>query len=211
MNKYEIGIVDDHQLFAKSLSLLLDSFDRFTVTIDATGGEELQRRLNQMPRVPDIILLDVNMPGMGGITCASWISEQFPAIRIAALTSNDTDTAVTGMIRAGCCGYLLKNTHPNELEKALTAIAEKGYYNSDSNIDFKRLLRNEEKHAAISDRERKFLQYSATEFTYHHIAMLMNISRRSVETLRANMFGRLGVQNRAAMVLEAVRRGWVDL
>lgn len=209
--KYEIGIADDHQLFSKSLSLMLESFSHFTVTVDVTSGEELQRRLPQMPRQPDIILLDVNMPGMSGIECAAWLAEQYPAIKVAALTINDTDMAVLAMIRAGCCSYLLKNTHPNELERALTSIAEKGYYNSDHTINFKKLLRSSENYAGLTDLERQFLQYACSDFTYRQIAMLMKLPARTIETYRMNVFQKLQMQSRTGMAMEAIRRGLVEL
>jgi DNA-binding NarL/FixJ family response regulator len=209
--KYKIGIVDDHQLFSKSLTVLLEGFKHFVVTIDVPGGHELQQRLAAMPDPPDIILLDVNMPGMSGVACAEWLTKHYPAIKVAALTMNDTDSAVLAMIKAGCCSYLLKNTHPNELERALTEIAEKGYYNSDSNINFKRLIRTDENYAGITEAEKKFLQYACTDFTYRRIAMLMNVSNRTVETYRASVFVKLNVQSRTGMAMEALRRGLVEL
>lgn len=209
--KYEIGIVDDHQLFSKSLTVLLESFKNFVVTIDVTDGLGLQKSLQALSRPPDIILLDVNMPVMGGIECAQWLTDNYPTIKVAALTMNDTDAAVLAMIKSGCCSYLLKNTHPNELERALTAIAEQGYYNSDSNINFKRLIRSNDNYAGITEAEKKFLQYACSDFTYHHIAILMNVSDRNVESFRASLFSKLNVQSRTGMAMEALRRGLVEL
>jgi DNA-binding NarL/FixJ family response regulator len=209
--KYQVGIVDDHLLFSKSLTLMLESFTHFTVTIDVTSGEELQRRLSQMPQQPDIILLDVNMPNMGGVECATWLADNYPAIKVAALTMNDTDMAILAMIKAGCCSYMLKNTHPNELERALTYIAEKGYYNSDNNINFKKLLRLHDDYAGLTELEKKFLQFACSDFTYRQIAMLMNVSTRTIETCRMNVFHKLNVQSRTGMAMEALRRGLVEL
>ena len=81
--KYEVGIVDDHQLFSKSLTLMLESFTNFTVTLDVSSGKELQRRLVQLPQQPDIILLDVNMPSMSGVECATWLAAHYPTIKVA--------------------------------------------------------------------------------------------------------------------------------
>ncbi len=207
--KYKVGIVDDHQLFAKSLAMMLESFNDFTVTILVTSGPMLQQQLLNPASVPDIILLDVNMPDMSGIECAQWLSDNYD-IKVAALTMNDTDTAVLGMIKAGCCSYLFKNTHPNELEKALLEIMHAGYYNSDSNINFKRLIRADAS-LKITAMEKEFLQYACSDYTYAKIASVMKVSPRTVESYRCNMFAKLNVQSRTGMAMEAVRRGLVLL
>src|SRR5450759_2174707 len=126
--KITVGIVDDHQLFLKSLGLMLSGFDNYTVTIEALSGKELQQKMQAAETFPQIILLDVNMPVMDGIETAKWIHAHYPDIKLVALSVNDTEKAIIGMIRAGCCAYLLKDIHPNELEKALDEINSKGYY-----------------------------------------------------------------------------------
>lgn len=209
--KYAVGIVDDHRLFSNSLTLMLESFSLFCVTLDVNSGEQMQQRLATIEDKPDIILLDVSMPGMSGIECARWLATHYPLIKVAALTMNDTDAAVLAMIQAGCCSYLLKNTHPNELERALTQIAEKGYYNANSDINFKKLVRTAGNYAGITEPERQFLQYACTDFTYRHIAALMNVSNRTVESYRASVFAKVKVQSRTGMAMEALRRGLVDL
>ena len=209
--KYEVGIVDDHQLFSKSLGMMLDSFPNFSVSIDVTSGEQLQQRLKVISHLPDIILLDVNMPVMSGIECAAWLTQHYPAIKVAALSMNDTDNAVISMVKAGCCGYLLKNTHPNELEKALLEIAAKGYYNADSSINFKRLIRSDADAVQLTDTERKFLQSACSDLTYRHIAGLMHVTERTIETYRVSLFAKLQVQSRTGMAMEALRRGLVEL
>jgi DNA-binding NarL/FixJ family response regulator len=139
--KTTIGLVDDHQLFLKSLHLMLDSFQVYEVVVEALHGEDLKQKLKSCPTAPDIMLVDVNMPVMDGVATSKWLSEQFPEMKLIALSMNDTDTAIIDMIKAGCCAYLLKDTHPNELEKALHEVVVKGYYNADaSNINFRRLL-----------------------------------------------------------------------
>ena len=124
--KITVGIVDDHQLFLKSLGLMLSGFDNYTVTIEALNGKELQQKMQAAEILPQIILLDVNMPVMDGVETASWLHTHYPDIKLVALSVNDTDKAIISMIRAGCCAYLLKDIHPNELEKALDEINKIG-------------------------------------------------------------------------------------
>jgi DNA-binding NarL/FixJ family response regulator len=208
----KIGLLDDHQLFLKSLSLMLLSFKKYTVVIEALNGKELQEKIKQLNDLPDIILIDVNMPVMGGVETAVWLHEQYPQIKLVALSMNDSDKTIIDMIKAGCCAYLLKDTHPNELEKALEEIAAKGYYNADvSNINFRRLLQAEKEALALSEREKEFLKLSCSDMTYKEIAQLMHVSERTVDGYRESLFLKLKVQSRVGMALEAIRKELVKL
>jgi DNA-binding NarL/FixJ family response regulator len=124
--KITIGIADDHQLFLKSLALLINSFPGFEVTLEALNGERLLQELAVTPVLPDILLLDVNMPVMDGPQTTTKILAAYPGTRIAALSMKADDTTIIRMLKAGSCAYLLKDIHPDELERALTEIAAKG-------------------------------------------------------------------------------------
>src|SRR4249919_1742685 len=139
-----LGIADDHQLFLKSLSLLISSLEDFTIIIEAMNGKDLIEKLEIKKKEPDIILLDVNMPVMDGRQTAEYLSTKYPAIKLVALSMKDDDATIISMIKAGCCAYLLKDIHPEDLNKALHEIHKKGYYNSDaSNINYRRLLQHQ--------------------------------------------------------------------
>ncbi|HWH63779.1 MAG TPA: LuxR C-terminal-related transcriptional regulator, partial [Ginsengibacter sp.] len=113
---------------------------------------------------------------------------------------------------AGCCAYLLKDTHPNELEKALNEIYTKGFYNADaSNINFRRFLELEKELIKINEKEKTFLQFACSDMTYREIAAKMNVSERTVEGYRENLFHKFNVQSRVGLVLEAIRREMVSL
>ncbi len=161
---------------------------------------------------PEIILIDVNMPVMDGVAVASWLSKEFPLIKPAALSQNDSDKAIISMIKAGCCAYFLKDTHPEELNKALDEIYNKGYYNAEvSNINFRRLLQFEKDALSISEKEKIFLQYSCSDMTYKQIAAQMNLSERTIDGYRESLFQKLNVQSRVGMALEAIRKELVKL
>ncbi|MGH2648998.1 MAG: response regulator, partial [Ginsengibacter sp.] len=162
--KIKIGIVDDHQLFLKSLVLMLQSFKNYDVVIEASNGKKLQEKIETKKSIPEIMLVDVNMPVMDGIETVTWLNENYPTIKLVALSQNDGDRAIIGMLKAGCCAYLLKDTHPNELEKALNEIYVKGFYSADaSNINFRRFLQLEKESIRITEKEKKFLQYACTD------------------------------------------------
>ncbi len=212
--KITIGIADDHQLFLKSLSILVESFKTFTILVDALNGEMLLKRLETLKDLPDLILLDVNMPVLDGPATAKIISEKYPRIKLVALSMKDDDTSVINMIRAGCCAYLLKEIHPNELEKALNEVYKTGYYNADiSNLRYRRLLthQKEEEELHLTDREREFLKLACSDLTYRQIADKMHLSERTIDGYRESLFQKLSVQSRVGMVLEALRRNLVSL
>lgn len=210
--KINIGVVDDHQLFLKSLSSLLQSFPTFDVILEATNGESLLQKLQTISALPDVLLLDVNMPIMDGPASARIISARYPTIKLVALSMKEDDTSVIAMIKAGCCSYLLKDIHPDELERALLEINDKGYYNADLvNINYRRLLLRTEEKIIFSERERTFLKLACSDLTYKQIAQEMHLSERTIDGYRETLFEKLSVQSRVGMVLEALRRNLVTL
>ena len=210
--KIKIGIVDDHQLFLKSLALMLQSFNNYDVVIEASNGKNLQEKIENQKSIPEIMLIDVNMPVMDGIATATWLNENYPTIKLVALSQNDGDRAIISMLKAGCCAYLLKDTHPNELEKALNEIYAKGFYNADaSNINFRRFLQLEKESLHITEKEKKFLQLACSDITYKQIAEKMNLSERTIDGYRESLFQKFNVQSRVGLVLEAIRRELVSL
>ena len=130
--KIKIGLVDDHQLFLRSLSLMLETLSNFEVVVEALHGQDLQRKLETKKELPDLMLIDVNMPVMDGIETTAWLQQHHPSIKLIALSMNDNDNAIIKMFKAGCSAYLLKDVHPTVLEKALHQVYVKGYYNADA-------------------------------------------------------------------------------
>ena len=212
--KVSIAIVDDHQLFLRSLALMLSGFDHYAVTIEALNGKDLQQKIKIAAVPPQIILIDVNMPVMDGMETTAWVHKNYPGIKLVALSVNDSDKAIIGMIRAGCCAYLLKDIHPVELEKALDEIHNKGFYNADAgNINYRRLMMYEDKNDPlyITEKEKQFLQFACTEMSYKQIADLMSVAERTIDGYRDSLFLKFGVHSRVGLVLEAIKRELVRL
>jgi DNA-binding NarL/FixJ family response regulator len=212
--KVTIGLADDEQLFVKSLATLINTFGRFNTVLDALNGEDLLKKLERTAPKPDIILLDVNMPEMNGPAAAREIQKRYPAIRLVALSTKDDDTTIISMLKAGCCAYLVKDIHPDELEKALEEVITKGYYNADAvNINFRRLLLHGDKSGElkISEREMTFLRLACTDLTYKQIASQMGLAERTIDGYREALFEKLNVQSRVGMAMEAIRRKLVEL
>jgi DNA-binding NarL/FixJ family response regulator len=212
--KTTIGLVDDHQLFLKSLSLMLESFGNYEVIVEAINGKDLQQKMGSGKKVPDIMLIDVNMPVMAGVETCKWLNTTYPAMQLIALSMNDKDQSIIDMFKAGCCAYLLKETHPTEFEKALQEVQTKGYYNADlKNTDFRRLILKAGAKPAInlSAKETIFLSYVCSELTYKQIAAEMHMSERTIDGYREALFEKFNVQSRVGLCLEALRKGYVSL
>ncbi|TAG62615.1 MAG: DNA-binding response regulator, partial [Runella slithyformis] len=127
MTKTTIAIVDDHELMAKALSGLVQKYEEYEVLYEVSNGQELLERIRQN-NVPDVVLLDINMPVMNGFETALWLKNNHPHVKVLALSMNDREESIVGMLRNGARGYLLKGCKPSELKQALDAIVQKGFY-----------------------------------------------------------------------------------
>lgn len=206
-----IGLVDDHQLFMKSLSLMLETLGQYEIVLEALNGTELQQKMPLLESPPDIMLIDVNMPVKDGVETSRWISEQYPAVRLIALSMNDREQAIINMFKAGCCAYLLKDCHPAELEKAIREVMEKGYYNAGiGQLSIRKLLaKNDE--ITLTAKELQFLKLACSELTYKEIADRMHLTERTIDGYRETLFRKFNVVNRVGLCLEALRKEFVSL
>lgn len=208
-----IGIVDDQKLFVSSLCALIKEFDDFEVIVEATDGKELLQKLKLLLSMPDIILVDVQMPLMDGPAVVSAIAADYPGIRTVALSMKDDDQSILKMLRAGCSGYFSKDMHPKELEKALTEIYQTGFYNGDLiSIHSRRLLKAPDKNLEViklTEREKEFLQHACSDCSYKEIAAKMFLSVKRIDDFREKLFLELEVKSRTGMVLEAIRKNLV--
>jgi len=210
--KINIGLVDDHVLFSKSLATLLHTFDGFEVVVDARNGVELLEKCRSLKPLPDIMLIDVEMPVMNGPQTAKALREKYPEMRLVALSMNDNDGSVINMVRAGCCSYLLKDSSPEILEQALREVYINSYYNSEiHNNSLGKLLITYQHATPLSDSEIEFLKLAGSELSYREIANVMSLSERTIDGYRSSLFDKLKVQSRTGMVLEAMRRGLIKL
>jgi DNA-binding NarL/FixJ family response regulator len=208
-----VGLADNDQLFLKSLGMLINSFDGFEVLTMATNGQVLVDTLKKLDPVPDLLLLDVNMPVKDGVQTAQEVRELVPTAKMIALSVNDSDGTVIRMVRSGCCAYLLKDMDPGEFQQALIEVHERGYYNGDLfNRNARHLMRKAaEVPVTLNAREKAFLQLASTDLTYKQIAAQMYLSERTVDGYRETLFEKFNVQSRVGMVLEGLRREYISL
>ncbi|MCM5663308.1 response regulator [Galbibacter mesophilus] len=214
MKKYSIAIVDDHSLFAKSLISLVDSFDNYKVIFNATNGKNFIEELEKHS-LPDIVLMDINMPLMNGIETMEWLKENHPQQKVIALSMDDSEETIIKMLRMGAKGYLLKDIHPEIFQNALDDVIHKGFYYSDritnkllDNIDKKETDPNEVK---LKEREVEFLKLACTEMTYKEIAAEMCLSPKTIDGYRESLFDKLEVRSRIGLVLYGIKNKMVEM
>jgi two-component system, NarL family, invasion response regulator UvrY len=211
----QLGIVDDHALMRKALVKFVSSFEEYTVLLEAANGKEMTGQI-QKQVIPDIILLDINMPIMDGYETANWLRRHHPHIKILALSMNGDEASIIRMLRLGAKGYITKNADPEELKLALDSVLKKNFYLSDyiSGKIISGLNKDVDKQEgviAITEKEKEFLQHVCSEMTYREIAAQMCISPRTVEDYRQSLFDKMNVRTRVGIVLYAIKHELVEL
>src|SRR6478736_201187 len=128
---FKIAIVDDHILFRKGLISLIEILSKdYVILFEADNGLDLQRKID-VANLPDIVLMDVNMPEMDGFASIQWLKEKHPSVKILVLSMIEKEETIVRMLKMGVKGYLCKDVEPKELDEALTALANKGFYYTD--------------------------------------------------------------------------------
>lgn len=213
--KHTIVIVDDHILIAKALSSILANFEQFEVLYECENGKELMERCNHKNNIPDLVLLDISMPIMNGFETAEWLKKEHPEVLVMALSMQDDEQSLIKMVKSGAKGYLLKNVHPTELEKALNHLIKLGYYYPDwaASKVFASLRKDvdaDEEEDFLTEREKRFLRFTTTDMPYKEIADQMGCSTRTVESFRDSLFEKLEVKSRVGLAVYAIRNGFAD-
>ncbi|GAC1312730.1 MAG: response regulator transcription factor [Mucilaginibacter sp.] len=200
-----IAIVDDHTLFRNGVAALMSEFEELNVVFEAENGEQLQQMLVKHP-LPQVILMDINMPVMDGYAATKWVKETYPGIKVLALSMFEDDKAVIRMIRCGAGGYVLKESRPSELLEAIKTIAEKGVYiNEMVSGKLIRSVSGKEDLPTFTVKELEFLKLSCSELTYKEIADQMFVSPRTVDNYRESLFQKLNLKSRTGLVLYAIQ------
>lgn len=211
MKPVRLAIVDDHKLFRRGLVELLEKRKTCEVIWEASNGIEVMKKMQEA--VPDIALIDCNMPLMNGEETTRWLRMEYPAVRVLALSMYDDEENIIKMIRAGAVGYMLKDSDPSELGIILDEIMEKGYSYS-SSVSYALANNTRIDPAApieLSDREKEFLVHACSEMTYKEIADRMHVAARTVDGYRESLFEKLSCKSRVGLVMFAIRTGMVAL
>ena len=212
-----IVLADDHILLRNGLASLVQSHG-YTVLFEADNGRDFIKKLNPL-RLPDIVLMDINMPQMDGYETTRWLKQNYPQVKVLALSMYDNEAAVIRMLQAGAKGYILKDCEPAELLTATNALLNKGFYYSELvsgrliNAINKMENTSDEKNTFIilTERETEFLQLLCTDLGYKEIADKMFVSPRTVDGYRDNLFLKLKIKTRIGLVIYAIKNQLVNL
>jgi DNA-binding NarL/FixJ family response regulator len=213
MTIYRVAIVEDHLLLSQAIGSLVSSFDNFEVSSISNNGEEFLNLLMTHKELPDIVLMDVNMPILNGIETTAKLKQSYPNMKVLALSVDESDQIIIKMLRAGARGYLLKDVEKDVLKKALLEVIEFGYYHTAhvSNILVNALTKDKKPALKLKDRELEFLKHACTELTYREIAEKMFLSPKTIDNYRDTLFQKMNVKNRVGLVLYAIKHNFVTI
>lgn len=211
-NRIKIILVDDEILFRKGISFLLAREKNMEIIFEASNGDELISFLKNNKNHPDIIIMDLKMPIVNGVEATKIIHEEFPELKIIALTSYDSKSFVANMIDVGAVSYLIKNATPQELLTTINEVAAKGFYYTDyvMQIIQDNLLTNKKSKSNfdtnfLSSREIEVLKLICSQKSTVEIAEKLFISPRTVEGHRNNLLLKTESRNIAGLVVYAVQ------
>jgi DNA-binding NarL/FixJ family response regulator len=208
-----VFVVDDHAVVRRGLRAYLESVDNMEMVGEAADGREALEGIAALAAaggLPDVVLMDLLMPGMDGVTATAAITERHPDLAVVAMTSFTQADMVHGALQAGAAGYLLKDAEADEVAAAIRA-ACRGEVHLDPAIA-KQLTRSlvapkPQAADALTDREREVLVLVAQGLSNQQIADSLVISERTARTHVSNILGKLGVASRTQAALLAIREG----
>lgn len=212
--KRKIIIVDDHTLFRNGLRILLNNLENYHVIAEAANGKQFLDLLEK--EVPDIVLMDINMPVMDGIEASSIAHEKYPGMKIITLSMYGEEDYYYKMVNAGVKGFVLKNSDIKEVKTALDVVFDGGSFFSSELLQtlvnsLKYSPKSNEFHAELSEREMEILILICQGMSNQEIADKLFISKRTVDKHRANILEKSESKNTAQLVVYAIKNRLVEL
>jgi len=208
-------LCDDHAIIRAGLRLILEQEEEFEIVGEAENGEESIRRAARLH--PDLVIMDISMPGMGGLEATPRVLEVAPEARVLILTVHDDEAYFFQALQAGAAGYVLKGASRSELLAAIRLVIHGGVpiprkLGPHLVNDYLERVENgvAPSYQQLSPREREVLRLIAKGRTNKEIAEQLSLSVRTVERHRSSIMNKIGLQNRAELVAYAVRQGFLS-
>ena len=217
MSKIKLLLADDHAVLRAGLKTLFSAQPDIEVIAEAADGEETVRK--SLESAPDIVLMDISMPKLSGLEATRQIKRGNPAIKVLVLTMHEDEGYLYQMLRAGANGYVPKKAADTELLDAIRATYRGEHFIHSSmttglvtDLRDKKVISPAEKeeHDGLSKREREVLRFLAMGHTNQEIANILCLSIKTVETYKARVKEKLGLQGRAELVRYAIQTGLLD-
>ena len=202
-----VVLADDHELVRSGIKSLLSMVEGVEVIAEARDGSELIKLVDSL--TPDLVMTDISMPGMDGITAIAEIHKRHPQVKLLVLSMYDTVDFVKRAVANGACGYLMKDAPPFELEQAVRSVMATGSYYSP--VIAQRLLQPSEPTAddELTTRQVEILKLIAQGRASKEIAFELGLSPKTVDVHRARIMDRLQINDIASLTLYAVRKGLI--
>jgi DNA-binding NarL/FixJ family response regulator len=215
-NKYKVILADDHILLRNALSTVINSFEEFEVIAMANDGMMLLQELKS-GNIPDLLILDLNMPKLNGYDTAKYLQIHYPEINILILTMYDSELSLIRLLQAGVKGFLKKDIDPFEMKKALLIVSQSNYYYSNHNMDRltamvmqKRSKEDLLQKKILTETEIEFLRLSSSDMTYKEIATVMKMTARKIDHYRDHLFDKLDVKSRVGLAMYTIKNGLIS-
>ena len=207
MKTIRIAIADDHQVIRAGIISLIRHFPQYEVIAEAEHGQDLLDQLSTLQELPDICMIDISMPVMDGYQTVLAVKATYPDIKFLAVSVFDHEYSVLRMIRNGANGYLLKSSSAKQICTALDDIYHKGYHYSEIACEETFYTARSDIKKFLNDKEMEFATLCCSEMSYKEIAERMHVSEYTVYDYQKNIAAKIGVKNRAAIVLFASSTG----
>lgn len=211
----KVYLADDHTLFRKAMVGLICDFPGVSEVKDAENGKELINLIKEAP--PHVAVVDLQMPVMDGATACEHIIRKYPDVKIIVLTMHDSDRYILHMMEMGVHAFLLKNTDPEELEKAIQAVHEKDFYHNDLVAAvLRKSVRDKRAHRPLfgandlTEREKEIIMLICQELTIKEIGNRLSLSENTVRNHKANVMEKLKVSNTVGLVKYAYESGLLN-
>jgi len=217
MNKIKVLVVDDHTLVRQGIRSLLALADDIEIVGEAADGREAVEKVGQL--APDVVLMDLAMPNMGGLEATRRIRRQFPATKVLVVTQYDDSEYVIPVIEAGARGFVTKTASPMELASGIQAVHRGDSFLSPSAatalVEECQLKTNTEgeksSYGLLTDRERETLKLIAEGHTAREIAEMLVVSPKTVEWYKTNLMNKLNIHSRVDLIKYAIRKRLITL
>jgi DNA-binding NarL/FixJ family response regulator len=205
-----VVVVDDHKMIAKAIMDMVNGFSQCAVLYAVHDWADLLREFRAPKNIPDLVLLDISMPGMDGYKTMERLHKDHPEVRVLCLSMKDEEDVFLRMVELGVHGFVPKVAGSEELERAIRGVMAKGFYFTPNMAEalFRAHHAGAGARAGLSDREKELLSYVGTEMTYVQIADKMCLSPKTVDGYRNSLFEKLNVRSRIGLAMYAVRNGY---